>query len=500
MKHIVAKSFISFVFLLFLATNSLARTWIVPADAPTIQAGIDSAVVGDTVLVRRGTYFEYGIELTPGVNLVGEYPDQPENVVIDGRQLGRIMRCVGYSEEFVIEGVTFTGGLAAGPDPSDQWGGALLADNIRATIRNCVFRGNSALPFGQGGAVFIQDYWSPNFFDCSFDSNSADFGGAVRIRDNARPPFDGCRFSNNYAQSRGGALYIHDWVNVGSAAYFNDCDFVGNHAVLDGGVMFASYGSAEFTSCLFADNFTDYSPYYARGGALYIDINSLRLRSCTFVGNRARVGSAIYAYNVYWLMHNVIVANNICDGGAVYGANFNNTYDFRCNDIHGNPGGDWIGYIAQYLGTDGNISSDPHFCGSGFPDQPYHLQPGSPCLPEQTQCGLIGVSGLGCASSGVGNDFEIPAAPYALKCWPNPFNPVTTVSFEVERTQEIRLAVFDLRGGLVVILADRIFQPGPHEFVWGGRDAAGCALSSGEYFIHLDRCDGSETLKTILLK
>ena len=40
-----------------------ARTWLIPLDTPTIQAGIDSAAVLDTVFVACGTYAEHGISM-----------------------------------------------------------------------------------------------------------------------------------------------------------------------------------------------------------------------------------------------------------------------------------------------------------------------------------------------------------------------------------------------------------------------------------------------------
>lgn len=46
---------------------STARTWYVPADAPTIQAGIDSATTGDVVEIACGVYCEYDIQVKPGI-------------------------------------------------------------------------------------------------------------------------------------------------------------------------------------------------------------------------------------------------------------------------------------------------------------------------------------------------------------------------------------------------------------------------------------------------
>jgi hypothetical protein len=68
-------------------------------------------------------------------------------------------------------------------------------------------------------------------------------------------------------------------------------------------------------------------------------------------------------------------------------------------------------------------------------------------------------------------------------CYPNPFNPSTTISYTVANDQSpISVAVFNMRGQLVRHLQSGTVSSGIHHVVWNGTDQAGKACSSGLYF------------------
>lgn len=73
-----------------------------------------------------------------------------------------------------------------------------------------------------------------------------------------------------------------------------------------------------------------------------------------------------------------------------------------------------------------------------------------------------------------------------LACRPNPFNPSTTIGFELPAPAQARLAVYDLTGRLVRTLVDGSLPRGRHEATWDGRDAAGRSVASGLYIARLE--------------
>ncbi len=93
-----------------------------------------------------------------------------------------------------------------------------------------------------------------------------------------------------------------------------------------------------------------------------------------------------------------------------------------------------------------------------------------------------------------------PSAVGMLGCYPNPFNPSTTMSFDLESAGPVRLEVFDLRGRPLRVLADAELPAGRHERIWDGRDAAGRVLPSGVYFARMESGSAIRIGKLLLLK
>jgi hypothetical protein len=73
---------------------------------------------------------------------------------------------------------------------------------------------------------------------------------------------------------------------------------------------------------------------------------------------------------------------------------------------------------------------------------------------------------------------------------PNPFNPSTSIAFELAATGPVVLDVVDVSGRRVTTLVDGVRDAGLHRVRWDGRDAAGRAVASGTYLLRL-RADGT---------
>jgi hypothetical protein len=111
--------------------------------------------------------------------------------------------------------------------------------------------------------------------------------------------------------------------------------------------------------------------------------------------------------------------------------------------------------------------------------------------------GPIGAFDIGCEFVGIGDQATIPGEFQLFPAYPNPFNPSTTIRFNipVETRFITSLRIFDITGRLVENLLNGVIDPGGHEIVW---NASG--KSSGIYFVKLTLDKQSKIQKLILLK
>lgn len=83
---------------------------------------------------------------------------------------------------------------------------------------------------------------------------------------------------------------------------------------------------------------------------------------------------------------------------------------------------------------------------------------------------------------------------------PNPFNPSTTIEFQLPRSSFVTLDIYDILGRQVNSLVSEFLSPGFKQVVWDGCDANGAPVSSGVYFYRLTTDRFVETKKMLMLK
>jgi hypothetical protein len=99
----------------------------------------------------------------------------------------------------------------------------------------------------------------------------------------------------------------------------------------------------------------------------------------------------------------------------------------------------------------------------------------------------------------------IPDVPpvFATKLWPchpNPFNPQTTLSYDLHEPGMVNLSIFDAKGRLVAVIVDQPQGAGQHQEVWNGYNDNGAAAPSGVYYLKLVSNNVEQTQNMLLLK
>jgi len=101
----------------------------------------------------------------------------------------------------------------------------------------------------------------------------------------------------------------------------------------------------------------------------------------------------------------------------------------------------------------------------------------------------------------VANEDPVITAVTSLKgCYPNPFNPETTIRFSVKDKTPVELNIYNILGQKVRTLINKPLEAGEHTVVWNGTDNRGHSVASGIYFYRMKAGNYTETKKMILKK
>lgn len=350
---------------------------LVPDTFPDIATALSSAVSGDTVLIAPGHYPIRDQRLPAGVTLRGS-TGNPTEVILDAGGTGRVLVCDGLEDGARIEALTLTGGKPVGIFP-DNVGGGLACFGSDLELNRCIVRDCEA---ESAGGIYVQNARQVRLTGVTIRDNygqhhAGGFGcvraESVRLQD--------CRFVGNHSLHQGGGAHFeHCRVSIQA------CEFQEN-AAKSGAAAIVINSQAELGRNLFVRNSTLEGPLGAfnnsnmRGGVLYFAAAEAQIRSCTLVKSLIpKAAGAIGAYQSDLDVAATIIATTR-PGRALRKMDDSRMQLMRCN-LYANDGGDFIRSFASDLGRNGNLSADPLFVDPQGDD--FHIRPHSPCAPDST--------------------------------------------------------------------------------------------------------------------
>jgi len=308
----------------------------VPSDQPTIQAGVNAAVNGDTILVAPGTYTG----------------DDNRDILVSGKQLvimssggadSTIINCDGgwYEKHggFYIENQETSGSLIHGftimgvYSDEYEWWQALYLNDTQVDVEDCIFTNNDcASSYGTARCVNS----TAHFLDCRFINNHCIGNVAMSIEGGSNILIENCLISHNVSGGDNSGIGVSNSILTiqHSTLAYNDMPGMGGAQALE-----ASNSDVSVNNSIIAYN----SGYYSSGWLWLDELSTVSLNHC---------------------------------------------------DIYGNEFGDWVEPIEDQLYINGNMECDPRFCNpyANF----FYLDVESCCIGSGEDGSDIGAFGVGC--------------------------------------------------------------------------------------------------------
>ena len=208
----------------------------VPGDYRTIQAGIDAALSGDTVLVADGEYVE-NIIFPLGTDIIVKSENGPEATTINGNRAGSVVTFNnGEWADWVLDGFTVENGYAAE-------GGGVHSIDSSATIINCIISDNIAYE-GSGGGIYAGITSSQELLGQTIQPSMAG-GGSGGCGHKPTTKVKDSNISNNSSAVNGGGIS-----STGSSLIVAGCTLSLNTAVVIGGGIYFEGSDSDTTFCL----------------------------------------------------------------------------------------------------------------------------------------------------------------------------------------------------------------------------------------------------------
>ncbi|MGA2914524.1 MAG: right-handed parallel beta-helix repeat-containing protein [Sedimentisphaerales bacterium] len=253
--------------LLFISTSN-AATIIVDAngsgDYTTIQAAIDSAINGDSIIVADGTYTGAGnrdIDFK-GKAITIQSENGPENCIIDCQANAHrgFYFHTGEGSNSILDGLTIING------DSNSAGGGIFCQSSSPTIRKCIISGNLCQPYEgicYGGGIYCASS-NPRIEQCIIKENSSIGRGGGIYLNASNPNIINCLIINNVASTSeyGGGIGCKNSPSINIV----NCTFKGNSAGRGGAIDLIS-STAVITNSILWNNSPSEIGYTATGHA-----------------------------------------------------------------------------------------------------------------------------------------------------------------------------------------------------------------------------------------
>jgi hypothetical protein len=380
---------------------SAQATIHVPADQPTIQAAINTAANGDTVIVSPGTYTENIDFQGKAITVTSISANGPSVTIIDGGGNGPVVSFhSGELRSSVIRGFTLRNG---GGDPliTSIGGGGVYVNSSAPTIFNNIITANTCHGvWSESGAALIQNnvisHTAGSDDYCSFS------GSGILLIDTGAVPLASPQYKNNIVIGNtieqnltanyydGGGIFL--WTVEGAVIESN---LIQNNATTGQGGGIVGYNS---DAMLIAQNLITGNSAGYNGGAISLLIpDSSQGPFIGFIQNNTFAGNIVTGLNTngngasssqvyiegnlaqFEFTNNIVIGNSSLPAftcGTSYNYLSVTPLVIDHNDIYNASGSSYGGACPDQTNTYGNISADPLFAGNGD----YHLQPSSPAI------------------------------------------------------------------------------------------------------------------------